>query len=74
MAAYEDMIRNTSTEEAPWHVVPADHKWFTHMVVAKTIVRVLQRLDLKFPAVEGDHLAQMKLARQALRNEADAQR
>lgn len=71
MAAYEDMIRHTSTEEAPWHVVPADHKWFTHMVVAKTIVRVLQKLDLKFPAVEGQALADLKLARQALRSEGD---
>lgn len=71
MAAYEDMIRHTSTEEAPWHIVPADHKWFTHMVVAKTIVRVLQKLDLKFPAVEGQALADIKLARQALRSEGD---
>lgn len=71
MAVYEDMIRHTSTEEAPWHVVPADHKWFTHMVVAKTIVRVLQKLDLKFPAVEGQALADLKLARQALRSEGD---
>lgn len=71
MVAYEDMIRHTSTEEAPWHVVPADHKWFTHMVVAKTIVRVLQKLDLKFPAVDGQALADIKLARQALRSEGD---
>jgi PPK2 family polyphosphate:nucleotide phosphotransferase len=71
MAAYEDMIRHTSTEEAPWHVVPADHKWFTHMVVAKTIVRVLQKLDLKFPAIEGEALTDLKLARQALHGEGD---
>jgi PPK2 family polyphosphate:nucleotide phosphotransferase len=69
MAAYEDMIRHTSTDEAPWHVIPADNKWFAHLVVAKTIVRVLQKLDLKFPAVEGDALKQLKLARQALRDE-----
>ncbi len=69
MSAYEDMIRHTSTEEAPWHVIPADHKWFTQMAVAKTIVRVMQRLDLKYPAVEGEALKQMKLVRQALREE-----
>ena len=74
MSAYEDMIRHTSTEEAPWHVIPADHKWFTQMVVAKTIVRVMQRLDLQYPAVEGDALKQMKLVRQALREEAPVQR
>ena len=74
MSAYEDMIRHTSTEEAPWHVIPADHKWFTQMVVAKTIVRVMQRLDLKYPAVEGDALKQMKQVREALREEALVQR
>jgi PPK2 family polyphosphate:nucleotide phosphotransferase len=74
MAAYEDMIRHTSTDEAPWHVIPADNKWFTQMVVAKTIVRVMQRLDLKYPAVDGDALKQMKLVRQALREEALPQR
>jgi PPK2 family polyphosphate:nucleotide phosphotransferase len=74
MAAYEDMIRHTSTEEAPWHIVPADHKWLTHLVVAKTVVRVLQRLDLKLPAVEGEALKELKLARQTLREEAIDQR
>ena len=38
MEAYEDMIRNTATEEAPWYVVPADNKWFTRLVVAAAIV------------------------------------
>ena len=74
ITAYEEMIRHTSTEEAPWHVIPADHKWFTQMVVAKTIVRVMQRLDLKYPAVEGDALKQMKQVREALREEALVQR
>jgi len=74
MSAYEDMIRHTSTDEAPWHVIPADNKWFTQMVVAKTVVRVMQRLDLKYPAVDGDALKQMKLVRQALREEALLQR
>ena len=37
MAAYEDMIRHTATPDAPWHVVPADHKWFTRLVVAATV-------------------------------------
>ncbi|MFZ0174392.1 MAG: polyphosphate kinase 2 family protein, partial [Pseudolabrys sp.] len=37
MAAYEDMIRNTSRPEASWHVVPADKKWFTRLVVAAEV-------------------------------------
>jgi PPK2 family polyphosphate:nucleotide phosphotransferase len=67
MAAYEDMIRHTSTEEAPWHVVPADNKWFTRMVVAATIIDALEKLDLKFPVVEGEALREMERVRAALR-------
>ncbi|MBL8885489.1 MAG: polyphosphate kinase 2 family protein [Phycisphaerales bacterium] len=52
MDAYEDMIRNTSTEEAPWYVVPADNKWFTRTVVAAVIVDALHALNLKFPHVD----------------------
>ena len=47
--AYEDMIRQTAAPHAPWHVVPADHKWFTRVVVAATIVEALDRLDLTLP-------------------------
>ena len=48
-AAYQDAIRKCSTEEAPWYVVPADNKWFRNWVVSDTIVRTLEKLDLKFP-------------------------
>jgi polyphosphate kinase 2 (PPK2 family) len=34
MSAYEDMIRHTATADAPWYVMPADHTWFAHLVVA----------------------------------------
>ena len=66
MAAYEDMIRHTSTPEAPWHVVPADRKWFAHLAIAATIVERLERLDLQFPKVEGAALAEMRKVRKAL--------
>jgi PPK2 family polyphosphate:nucleotide phosphotransferase len=66
MAAYQDMIRHTSAPQAPWYVVPADHKWFTHLVVAAAMVKALERLDLKFPAVKGKALAEMKKVRSAL--------
>jgi PPK2 family polyphosphate:nucleotide phosphotransferase len=49
--AYEDMIRETATPEAPWYVVPADHKWFTRVVVAAAIVDALAGLNLKYPTV-----------------------
>lgn len=52
MEAYEDMIRNTATEYAPWYVVPADNKWFTRVVVAAAIVDTMHGLKLKFPKVD----------------------
>jgi PPK2 family polyphosphate:nucleotide phosphotransferase len=51
MRAYEDMVRETSAEHAPWLVVPADHKWYTRLVVAAAIVDALEELDLEFPEV-----------------------
>ena len=67
MDAYEDMIRNTSTLEAPWYVVPADHKWFARLVVATVLVDVLDRLDLKFPTFDDAALRKMKQIRKALK-------
>ena len=52
MRAYEDMIRHTATPESPWYVVPADHKWFTRMVVAAAVVDALDEMDLTFPKVD----------------------
>lgn len=49
MNAFEEMVRATSTDCAPWHVVPADHKWFTRLVVASVIIEKLRSLDLHFP-------------------------
>jgi PPK2 family polyphosphate:nucleotide phosphotransferase len=50
--AYERAIRKTSTEHAPWFVVPADNKWFTRLVVAGAIVDTLRDLNLRFPTVD----------------------
>lgn len=47
--AFEDALRNCSTDEAPWYAVPADHKWFRNWVLSDTIVRTIQKLDLKLP-------------------------
>ncbi|MGH7613866.1 MAG: polyphosphate kinase 2 family protein [Gemmatimonadales bacterium] len=66
MAAYEDMIRHTATGHAPWHVVPADHKWFTRVVVVQTIIAALERLDLAFPTVSREQQLELKRARAAL--------
>jgi PPK2 family polyphosphate:nucleotide phosphotransferase len=69
MAAYEDMIRHTSRPEAPWHVVPADNKWFTRLVVAAEVVEALDRLGLKYPKVAGAARRELGRARQVLRKE-----
>jgi PPK2 family polyphosphate:nucleotide phosphotransferase len=66
MDAYQDMIRATSREEAPWYVVPADHKWFARLVVAAALVDKLESLDLEYPKVEGDALKELLKVRAAL--------
>jgi PPK2 family polyphosphate:nucleotide phosphotransferase len=68
--AYEDMIRATSRPAAPWHLVPADHKWFARLVVARAIVDALEGLDLTYPAVEGAALDELEKVRAALAAEA----
>jgi len=70
MAAYEDVIRRTSAPHAPWYVVPADHKWFTRLVVVSAILDALSSLDLAFPGVEPDRMKELEAARVALANEA----
>ena len=66
MAAYEDMIRKTATSAAPWYVVPADHKWFTRLVVAAAVVDTLEGLDLSYPAVDPKKRKELEKARQVL--------
>src|SRR3979490_1200949 len=63
------MIRNTSTERAPWYVVPADHKWFTRVVVAEALIHVLDKLNLSFPKVDAEKRKDLKRARIILKNE-----
>jgi PPK2 family polyphosphate:nucleotide phosphotransferase len=71
MAAYTDAIRHTAAEHAPWYVVPADHKWFTRLVVAEAIVNALERLDLHYPEVpEAKRKELAKLRRRLLSHPA----
>ena len=64
--AYEDMICHTSSEEAPWFVVPADNKWFTRVVVAAAVIETLASLDLKYPEVGEDKLKELAATKKAL--------
>jgi len=69
MKAYEEMIRNTATDDAPWYVVPADHKWFTQMVVAAAMVDTLAELDLAYLEVRVAQRKALEAARKAFQNE-----
>ncbi|PWT85081.1 MAG: hypothetical protein C5B58_03650 [Acidobacteria bacterium] len=66
MEAYEDMIRHTATPEAPWHVIPADNKWFTRIAVAAAIVESLEGLNLSYPKVEADKRKELVAAKKLL--------
>jgi PPK2 family polyphosphate:nucleotide phosphotransferase len=65
-AAYEDMIRHTASDHAPWYVVPADNKWYMRMVVAAAIVERLEGLKLGYPEVSPEGMAELTQARVAL--------
>jgi PPK2 family polyphosphate:nucleotide phosphotransferase len=69
MQAYEEMIRHTATPDCPWYVVPADHKWFTRVVVAAVINDTLESLHLGFPKVPPSQQAELAKARKILEAE-----
>jgi PPK2 family polyphosphate:nucleotide phosphotransferase len=69
MHAYEDMIQHTATPETPWHVVPADHKWFTRLVVAATVAEALAELKLEYPKLDRAHRKELAIVRRALKRE-----
>ena len=69
MNAYEEAIRHTSREEAPWYVVPADNKWFARLVIAEAMVDAMEKLNLEFPKVEGAALKELNKVRRALEAE-----
>jgi PPK2 family polyphosphate:nucleotide phosphotransferase len=66
MGAYEEMIQETATKEAPWYVVPADNKWFTRVVVASAVIETLDSLDLAYPKVDEGKLKELAAAKKKL--------
>jgi PPK2 family polyphosphate:nucleotide phosphotransferase len=66
MDAYEKTIRNTASKHAPWYVVPADHKWFTRLVVAAALIDNMSALDLEYPSLSKEELRALDEAKQAL--------
>jgi PPK2 family polyphosphate:nucleotide phosphotransferase len=69
MTAYEDTIRHTATPYAPWYVVPADHKWFTRLVVAAAVIDALDEMNLEYPKVDAAKKRELVEARRILHAE-----
>ena len=70
--AYEEAIRATSTKDSPWYVIPADHKWFTRIVIAQIIIETLEGLDLHFPKIDRRKQRELNTARRRLRAKKNA--
>ena len=58
--AYQDAIQATSTKEAPWYIIPADHKWYARMVIAEVLVATLERLNPAYPTTSRDHQRELR--------------
>jgi PPK2 family polyphosphate:nucleotide phosphotransferase len=66
---YEDVFNHTSTEWAPWYIIPADRKWFTRLAVSNIISFRLKELDLKYPTLNAERMQQLLKAKEVLENE-----
>lgn len=73
MAAYEDMFNHTSTEDAPWYIIPADKKWFMRAAVADVIITKLESLNLSYPTVSEEHKQNLLKAKELLEQEETGQ-
>jgi len=69
MDSFEQMIRNTATDYAPWYVIPADNKWFTRLAVSDAIIDAMEDLDLKFPKIDDAKKKELASARRLLMRE-----
>jgi PPK2 family polyphosphate:nucleotide phosphotransferase len=66
MEAFEDLIQHTATPEAPWHVIPADNKWFSRIAVAEAVIDTLESLNLSYPKVDDAKAKELAAARKLL--------
>ncbi|MBF2078114.1 MAG: polyphosphate kinase 2 family protein [Synechococcales cyanobacterium T60_A2020_003] len=67
--AYEEMFNHTSTDWAPWYIIPADRKWFTRLAVGSVVYQTLQSLNLSYPEVSADHKVELLKAKEMLESE-----
>lgn len=71
MEAFETMVNKTSTEDSPWYVVPADHKWFARLLVSRIVLKTLEEINPQWPTVAEDELESVQAFRQKLAEELD---
>ncbi len=71
MFAYEELIKNTSTKKSPWYVIPADNKYYARIAIASAIIHALDEMDLEYPKVSEEKIAELNEVKQALLNEKD---
>lgn len=71
MFAYEELIKNTSTKKSPWYVIPADDKYYARIAIASAIIHALDEMDLEYPKVSAEKLAELNAVKQALLDEKE---
>ncbi|TDO93970.1 polyphosphate kinase 2 family protein [Flavobacterium sp. 245] len=71
MFAYEELIKNTSTKKSPWYVIPADNKYYARIAIASAIIHALDEMDLEYPKVSEEKIAELNAVKQALLDEKD---
>jgi PPK2 family polyphosphate:nucleotide phosphotransferase len=71
MHAYEELIKNTSTEKSPWYVIPADNKYYARIAIASAIITALDEMDLEYPTVSAEKIAELNAVKKALLEEKE---
>jgi PPK2 family polyphosphate:nucleotide phosphotransferase len=71
MHAYQELIKNTSTKKSPWYVIPADNKSYARIAIASAIITALDEMDLEYPKVSAEKIAELNAVKQALLDEKD---
>ena len=66
MEAYSDMLTHTSTDEAPWHVIPADNKWFMRYIIGQIISDRIEELDLHYPELTDEAKIEIENAKKSM--------
>ena len=72
--AYEEALAHTSTKIAPWYIIPADDKWYAHLLIGKIILEKLKDMDLRFPMISKEEEKLMILAKKQLEKESNTRK